>query len=477
LNITVTDQERCRKQIALEIPSDAVRSEIEKVVSDLAPKVSIAGFRPGHVPKSVVKTRFRKEIRDEVASKLVPQALEEAIQERDIKMVGRPEMSELKFEDDESINVTFAIDVAPEFEIANYKGITLTENVYTVTEDDVDRTLARIQDEHAELVPVEDRPAQKGDLVAVSLEQTVGKREGQTPKEGDAPSGLGTADSEADVASAADKTVERADVEIEIGGADVLPEFSEALSGVAPGDIRAFTVDYPAGHQTQRLSGQKVGYKAEVTAIRKKELPELDDDFAHTLNNDISTVDELKKWIRLGLEHEAKHKSESELRSAARDYLDKANQFEVPENLVERQLDAMMEMLESQLLGRGMRSAPANIDWRGLRETQRKQAEREVRSLFTLQRIAELEKLDASEEEIDREIEAIADASGKPQAVLKARLTKENRLDSIKEQIEHRKALDLVVASADLTREEVAGPDSASNDGESGQAEESEVQP
>src|SRR5215213_704582 len=177
MNITVTDQEQCKKQIRVEIPSENVREETNKVAADLARKVNVSGFRRGHVPASVVKTRFRKELRDEVLSHLVPHALGDAIREKDLKVVGEPSIEDLKFGDDESIDVTFTVEVAPEFELGDFKNLPLTRRVYKVRDEDVDKTIDRMRQGQTELVPVEDRGAAPNDLVTVNI---VGRFE-QTP--------------------------------------------------------------------------------------------------------------------------------------------------------------------------------------------------------------------------------------------------------------------------------------------------------
>src|ERR1043165_7947632 len=180
MNITVTDQENCKKQLRLEIPGEVVRAETDKVAGQLARQVNVPGFRPGHAPKSVIKTRFRKELRDEVVSHLLPESLQKAITDKDLKVIGEPAVDELKFGDDESINVTITVSVKPEFELADYKGLPITKRVYKIRDEDVEKELERLRESQAELVPVEDRGAQAGDTVTASL---TGRFEAQATEE------------------------------------------------------------------------------------------------------------------------------------------------------------------------------------------------------------------------------------------------------------------------------------------------------
>ena len=438
MNITVTDQEQCKKQLRLEIPGETVRAETDKIAADLAKKVSVPGFRPGHVPKSVVKTRFRKELRDEVLSQLLPHSLGDAIREKDLKVIGEPSVEDLKFGDDESIDVIFNVEVAPEFTLSNYKELPLTKRVYKVRDEDVESTIERLRQGHAELVPVEDRPSQTGDIVTVNL----------------------TGQVEADASQDAESPVEdikQQDLDIELGGTGVLKEFTEGLTGVHSGDTPTFAVAYPADYKPEKYAGRSVNYTAEVTAVRFKELPAADDEFARSVSEDFKTIEELRADIRSKLEKEADQKSQAEFRSDTMDKLVDRNRFDVPEFVVEKQIDSRMKAMFRQMAGQGMDPRLLKIDWTSVRDGQRERAEREVRGSFILDNIAQTEKLEVDDEELSREIKEYADSIGQTEEALRARLTKENSLDSIREQVRHRKALDLVIASAEIRTEDIEG--------------------
>lgn len=443
MNITVTDEQHCKKKLRLEIPGDIVRTETDKMAAKLARQVTVPGFRRGHVPNSVVKTRFRKELRDEVLSHLLPHSLEDAIREKDLKVIGEPAVDDLKFGEDESIDVTFAIEVAPEFEVSNYKSLPLTRRVYKIRDEDVERTLDGLRERNAELVPVEDRPAQLGDLVTVNL---IGEIE---PKPDAAEEGA--------AATKEELSINQQDIQIELGGKGVLKEFTDTLAGASPGDRREFVVEYPSDYKPENYAGRSVSYTAEVTAVRFKEVPAADNEFAQGVGEQFKTIEELRADIREKLEHEGEHRSDAELRSALMEQLVDRNRFDVPEYIVEKQMDSRLNTFARQLAGQGLDPRSLKIDWDSLRESQRERAEREVRGSFVLDRIAEAEKLDATDADLDQEISQLAQRTGVAEDALKARLTKEGSLDSIKEQVRNRKALDLVIASAETRIEEVAG--------------------
>jgi trigger factor len=444
LNITVTDQGQCKKQLRLEIPGDAVKTTIDKVATDMSRKISVAGFRPGHVPKSIIKTRFRKELRDEVTSQLIPPAFDEAIHENGLRVVGEPALDGLVFGDDESLSATFTVEVVPDFELAPYKGLPLTKRVYKVTDAEVDEVIERMRKNQGELVPVEDRAAQLGDNVLLDIEGQFADESGQTN--------------------------EQKDLDLELGGQGVLEEFTRELTGVRPGETKTFSVSYPQESSNPRLSGKTINYTANIKAVRRLELPEIDEDFASAVDEQFKTVDALKAHVRSDLELQAAEKSESELRAAAISELLSRNQFEVPDVLVKHQATSRVKSFARNMQSRGLDIRNLKLDWDQLIQAQTERAQEEVKSTFILEKIADAENIEPTQEEIDAEIEDLALASGKSVESVRASLTKENALDSIKEQIEKRKALGLVIASSEMKTEEVEG---VSSSGEGGQAGES----
>jgi trigger factor len=237
----------------------------------------------------------------------------------------------------------------------------------------------------------------------------------------------------------------------------VLKEFTEALTGVQPGDERTFTVEYPAEYRPEQYAGRKVDYTVNVTAVRRKELPEANDELAQSVGEEFETLDQLRAKIREGMEHRGEHQTDDELRNAALEALIGRNTFDVPDFLLERQINSRFNQLLDQLFQSGMDPRQMQLDWGQIRAGQRERAERDVRGMFILDRIAEQENVEVSEEDVNHEIEDYAAHRGETVAAAKARLTKEEALDSIKEQVRHQKALDLVIASADLKTEEVEG--------------------
>jgi len=381
-------------------------------------------------------------------SQLLPVSLGDAIREKELKVIGEPAVEDLKFGDDESIDVTFNVEVAPEFTLSNYKGIALARHEHKVGDEDVDNAIERLRQGQAQMVPVEDRPSEAGEIVTVNLTGRVDN-----------------ADAEA---TESPEDIKQDDLNIELGADGVLKEFTEALTGVQAGDQRTFSVTYPADYKPEKFAGRTVNYTAEVTAVRAKELPELDDDFARTVSEEFKTVDELRADIRTRLERDVAQKSEGELRNSAVEALVDRNRFDVPEYVVEKQIDSRMKSMFREMSSQGMDPRMLKIDWEGVRDGQRERAERDVRASFILDRIAETEKIEVTDEELSREIQQFAESVGQTEEVLRARLTKDGRVDSIAEQVRHRKALDLVITSAEIRTEELEASGAKNAEGEDG---------
>lgn len=475
MNITIIDQEHCKKEVRLEILPEVVRARFDQAAQEYARSIALPGFRPGRVPASVVKNRFRKELRNEVASQILPEALRDAVTEKGLKVVGEPSLVEFAFGDDEFLRATFSVETAPDFVLSNYKGIPLKKNLYKVRDEEVEKALDNMREEQAELVPVEDRSAQEGDVLTTNMTVNYLKAEKEAASADQAATGEEEAQS-GDTEDSEDtdqETQELPDQEILLGSDGIGKQITEALTGANVGDVREFTIDYPADYSYEKLAGHRVNYKTEVTAIRFKEIPEANDEFAQSIDEKHSTIEDLRAELRSNLEKAAEAESNKELRSAAVLYLTDNNRFEVPEIAVEMGIRQGLRAFVHQFRSRGIPIDLRDEDVERMKGLMRPQAETDARMAFILDKIVELEQVEVTDEEIEHEIEHIAEANDRAPAAVKAQLTKEGAIDTIKDQIKTRKALDIVIASAQIETEEVEGierkTDSESQEGSENQ--------
>ena len=420
-----------RKEIKIEIDPAEIRSAYDRVSQQYSKAANVPGFRPGHAPTSVVRTRYKSEIRSEVLRELVPEAVNNAINEHSLNALGEPNVeldntTALERLGDEPLTLKVGVEVLPDVQLDNYKGLEVNRRKRPISDSDVDRMIENLRDSSASLLPVEDRASELGDTVTVNAR---GKFLDEPESE----------------------EIKVDDVEVEIGGRGVQKEFTENLTGVRAEESRTFEVIYPEDFSSQGLAGKKVEYVTEITSVRKKELPELDDEWVKSLGGDFESVDELKAKVREDLEARASAESDHLLREELMKKLLDAHRFEVPESLVNQQTQHRMETLAREMMGRGIDPRNPEINWEGARDELKGQAEDDVRASMLLEKIAEAENVGVSNEEVEAEIDAIATASRQPKEQVRAALTKNGGERSIAHRLRTRKALDLLVENARIT--------------------------
>ena len=429
LQVAVADISQCRKGLTVEVPVEEVNAAFEKTYGAYARHLKIPGFRPGRVPRELIKQRFAKEAEEEVVQSLVPEALQAAVAEHMLRVVGEPQIDALSIGQGEPLKFRATFEVMPEFELKEYKGLKLTKRVATVTDEDVEHALDHLRQSAAEFVPVEDRPSRDGDFVSVNL---VGKYV-EPPEEEDLKSD---------------------DVQIEVGADNVQPEFSENLRDVKAGDVREFRVKYPEDFSAEGLAGKTLDFTATVVAVREKEAPELDDEFARDFG-DYENLQQLRDRIRENLTASAEARADAGLREEVVKRILEDYDFEVPSALVEPQTADRAREFAYLLMRNGVPPQTIKeIDWEGRMNEFRPLAARDVRSALVFDKIGEAEKVEVSRWEVEAEIERMASMSGEPADQLKARLTKDDSLSSIEHRLRHQRALEAVIKHAEVTVEE-----------------------
>jgi trigger factor len=430
----LVDVSPTRKEIKIEIEPAVVRETYDRISDRYAKQASVPGFRPGHAPRSVVRTRFKSEIRSEVLRELVPDAINSAIDEHELATVGEPDVhlddaDAIDRLGEEPISVRVNVEVLPKVQLGKYKGLAVGRRVRPVLEADVDRMIEGLREASAALQPVEDRGAELGDIVTVNFH---GKF--LEPPEGE--------------------DIQVKDVDVRLGGEGVQQEFTENLLGAKADEQRSFVVDYPEDFSSPGLAGKKIEYLATVTAVRIKELPEIDDEWAKSLGDEFDSVAALRAGISEDLKKRAAAEADHLLRAEVMGKLLAEHEFEVPQSLVEHQTNYRLESVVRSMIGKGVDPRSKELNWGGAREELKAQAEEDVRGSMLLERIAEEEEINVSNEEIEAEIEAMASASRQSKEQVRGVLTKEGGERSIASRLRNRKALDLLLENASVTEEE-----------------------
>jgi trigger factor len=418
------DKKDVKREISVEIPAAEVARETELQIARYQKSARLPGFRAGHVPASIIKQRFGEGLKSDVAEALIPKYFRKEADKQGLIPVSQPQVTDLHMHDGEPIRFKARFEVLPEIQIEGYKELRAEKPEITVTDEEVEEALAGVREQHATYTTIEGRALAEGDFAQASMD---GK-----PKDGK------------DVEAAKANPVRMDDVLIEMGGKNTVPEFSQNLTGASAGDERTFDVSYPEDISDKRLAGKTFVYTVKVNGIKQKNLPELNDNFAKELG-EFTSLEQVRKQIRENMQAERQHNAEREAKDKLVAALVKRNDFEVPESLVDRQIDLRLERGLRALAAQGMKMEDLKkMDLPRLRAGQRDQAVNDVKSSLLLERIADLEKIEVSDEEVNREIEALAQQSKQTSEAVRARLTQDGGLDRIRIRIRSEKTLNFL---------------------------------
>lgn len=432
----------CEREISVNIPADSVSRELESLVVRYQKMARVPGFRRGKTPASLVRRRFADELKQEVVESLVPKYFREEVQKLGFAPISQPKITDFHFEDGEPLRFKAVFEVMPNVEVAPYSDLKAEKGDVSVNEDEIERELQALRENQATYNPVdEDRGLQDGDFAQASFTGTpIEKQESGLVDSSGNPVSSG----QQEVKSTGSQPVHMDDVLVDIGGANTVREFSENLRGAKAGEERSFVITYPEDAQDKRLAGKTLEYKVQIKAIKKKQIPELNDDFAKELG-DFKSFEDLRTRIREQLESQKRHEIEHTAKDKLVQELVSRNNFPVPESLVDQQVTSRLERGFRALAAQGMRPEDMRkMDFGRLRQAQREAAVREVKASLILEKIADKENIQASDADLDLEVERFAQQSRQPVEAVRKKLTDEGTLERMRERIRNEKTLDFL---------------------------------
>ena len=415
--------EGCKHALEISIPVHEVESETDRVVADVLKRAKLPGFRPGKVPVSLVKKQFASDIRKRVLEALIPKYLHKQFEAENLNAVGTPDIKDVHYHEGEPLTFKAEFEVVSPIELQEYKEVEVPYHDPEVTDEDVAKRVDELREQKAQYVNMDPRPLADGDYAVVALESLSGV-EGEP--------------------------VKQEEMVLEIGGADTFTAFTENLRGVTPGEEKEFEVTYPAEFGAKRLAGRTVRFHATLKGLRKKELPEANDEFAQDLG-DYRNVDELREAIRKSMQAQRQYEAQQEATNRIVDKLVEAHDFPVPEVFVERQIRNRVEQSLRAMAAEGVDPNSIKLDWEKVRETQRDKAVREVKASLLLSRIAEREAIGATREEVDKEVERLARQQREPVAALQMKFEKDGTMGRIASHIQTEKTLSFLFEHARKT--------------------------
>jgi len=421
MQVTVEDISSVKKTLHVEIPREEVVREIDRAYDEIKKSAKIKGFRPGKVPRSVLEKMFRKDVLADVSSRLIQSSFIDAVKEKDLRVVGRPQLDPPEIDLSQPYKYAATVEVTPSIADFDLKGMKLKRSVYAVSAIEIDAQVKMLQKNLARLQKITDsRPVREGDHLLLDFE---GFKDGR-PFAG------------------APKTE---NFTLQVGAGAVLKEFDQQLIGMAAGEMREFPATFPADYANKALAGQTLQFKVKLSEIREEILPEINDEFAKSAGR-FETLEDLKRGITANLTQGYEKRVEQELSEQIfTGLLDRA-QFEVPEALVEMELDGIVEEAERSFAYRNTSLEDAGLSREIISEKYRDTALKQVKRHLILGKIIDQEKLELSDGELKEAMQKMADSFQQPVAEIQ-RYYRENpeKLGGYKHALLEKKAIKLVL--------------------------------
>ena len=421
MKAVVEDISTVKKKLSIEVAPEAVTRELEKALADVAKKAKIPGFRPGKAPKAIVERHYGEEVRSEVLHRLLSESYLQALQEHNLDPVEVPQIGDVSsLAKGAPLTFTATVEVRPNFELGNYDGIEVKEESLTVNDEEVNQTVERLREMYAQLEVVEGRPLEKTDTAIIDFE---GFRDGK-PIEGAKSSGYA----------------------LSLGSGSLIPGFEEQLIGMNRGETREIRVTFPADYNNKDLAGKDAQFTVALKEIKKKVLPDLNDEFAKDIGNN-ATLAELKEGIKKDIEARKRDEQASAQREGILSKLVDAHSFDVPPGMVERELQSMAKSHATRMARRGV--DVNNFDYSKFRDENGSLAEKRVKGILLLDAIAEKEKIELADQEVNSAIAAMARSAGQTaESVRKYYDSTEGGLDNLRASLTREKALALLLSRA-----------------------------
>jgi trigger factor len=428
----LTNVSDCQKEVTVEVPAAKVDEAIDELSRRYSRKAKVPGFRPGKVPVSLIRTRFREEILKDAAEQLVPQAVDDALNEHQIDPIAPPEIRNVNIDEGKPLTFTATFETIPPVDPGNYDAFVLRRPSVAIDDEAVTKALQRLRENASVAEPVEERVAAVGDILTVDLERHLQHKPGEQTADNSAPE-------------------RHVNVTVELGNRENPPGFDEHLTGINTGTQHEFTLELPNDFKPANLAGSKVTYSVDVKSIHKRILPNLDDEFAKDVG-DFNNLNELKEHLKRDLEQQAKDNATREVRGDLLRQLASRLTCEVPATLVTNEVELRIESLVRQMIAQQVDPRRANIDWDAFREQQRDSAIEAVRSSLVLDAIAQRESVNITDTDINQEYARQSELSGRSVSAVRASVEKENKTNRLIDGLRRQRAIDLLMTRATIVK-------------------------
>jgi trigger factor len=437
MKVEFTDVSETQKSVAVEIPTEVVGGEIDRVVRDYARSLRLPGFRPGKIPPKVIRQRFKAQIMHDVAHDLIPRAMDDLLRERGVEPIATPDVKVVSMDEGQPLAFTASLEIAPPVDPGEYTALTVRRPAITIAPEQIDQSLTRFREAYAKFEPVEGRGAETGDTVVMNMTR---QKLAAAPAEGAAEG--------AETSAETPQPENLEEVGVELGAPANPPGFDEHLLGVAAGTEKTFRVTFPADYGVESLAGSDVEYVVHVNSVRRKVLPALDDEFAKDMGYD--SLAALTQQVTDNLTKQGERQQERDIRQVVLEQMAKRVTFDPPELLVTREVDRRVEEFVRQLIEQRIDPTRTQINWEEFKEQQRPAAMETVKCMLVLDEIARRERLTVDDAEIDAQIAEYAETAKQTPAQIRHRLEHEGAISRIYAGLRREKAIDFALAHATM---------------------------
>jgi len=440
MNVEIEEVSSCRRTLKIEVPAEKVSSEYNQALGMFQMQAQIPGFRPGKAPKAMVKARFHKDIISRLRDHLLPVSYHEALKENNLSVVSIIEMDEdITVNDGEPLAYSVTVDIRPDFTLPEYKGISLSKEKEEVTEEEMEERIEGLLNQRADYEDVEDQPVARGDMAQIDFTSTLDG----TPVEEAVPEAKGLGEAKDFWLQASDEAF--------------IPELGLGLAGLSIGDKETLKVTFPADFVVEGLREKEVAFEVDVKGVRARKLPELNEEFYTSMG--AKDEGEFKDQIRQSIDSEKDRMADGKLRQSIEAYLLDNTNLDLPQSLVDNASSDHVRRIASDLQ-RGGESEDSLLEKKDeILESAKGSAERQVKLRLILQKIADEEGVDVSEEEVSREISMMAYAYQMDRNELEKRLKENNQLDDLRGDIVCRKVVQWVLDAAEIEGDEPSKDD------------------
>ncbi|MEE9912555.1 MAG: trigger factor [Deltaproteobacteria bacterium] len=431
LSVKVEDISQVKKKMTFEIPWALVKDELENVYRDIGKKAKIKGFRPGKIPRKMLENYFKADAEGETITNIVNKYYWQELDERGIVTLSRPEIEQEGLKENTDFSFSASFETEPAFEPQGYRGIELEKTNISISEDDMENRLQEIRKMFATMQDVaEERPAVMGDFVMIDFAGTL--------------DGVSLPELKSD------------NFLLELGSKRFIPGFEEKLVGMTSGETKEINLTFPDDYHEKKMAGKEVVFTVTIKGLKEQKLPEIDENFIKNFDK-YSTLEDLKNDVKKTMEDQCKRQSDSQLKDKIIETVLKANEFEAPLSLVERQIFYMMSDTQKRMKSAGMEEKNAmELSFR-MHDQFKQDAEKTVKSFLLIKKIAEKEAITVSDDDIDNYIKELADIHHTDYEVVKSAYDNEERMDSLKSEIIQKKVFDFIEREANIKVVEKVG--------------------